>query len=50
MAHLVVKDKNVKILADIQKVLKGYKVKHSAIQLETMDEYERLYKGRAIEL
>jgi len=50
MAHLVVKDKNIELLDKVQNLLKGYKVKHSAIQLETMEEYMRIYKGHVIEL
>jgi len=50
MAHIVVKDKNISILDELNELLKGYKVKHSSIQVETLEEYNHLYKGKVIEL
>ena len=50
MAHIVVKDKANSILEDVDNLLIGYKVKHSSIQIESLEEYNQLYKGKVVEL
>jgi len=44
MCHIVVKNKNVELLEEINNLLKGYKVEHSAIQIESEQEYKKLYE------
>jgi zinc transporter 2 len=44
MCHVVVKNKNAGLLGEINNLLKGYKVVHSAVQIESEEEHESLHK------
>jgi zinc transporter 2 len=44
MCHVVVKNKNAGLLGEINNLLKGYNIVHSAVQIESEEEHERLHK------